>query len=499
MQIQLSLLLFIWLPLLSILGFNGTGYAIAFIPSLLSIIWPKKIFFIGASILNLFFFGLLSFELLHFLVYGTLPTPGVYIAIFGTDWNETQEFLISQDLTFISLIYIFLIVISVLVGFKGPRITKKVAASILGICVLLTLTQLIHIHRRSPLKLITYYHHYLKEIDDFKLRLSIQKNAPITINENISPKDHTVVFVLGESITKNRMSLYGYERLTTPQLARGNDLLVFKNIVSPHTQTYSSLRKVLTLLNSDNEKSLKNNTHIINLAKAARYRTYWISNQRPMGKFENPHTVIAQMANETYWLNDGIESSEAQYDERVLKPLTRVLQKKANKKFIVIHLLGAHTAYKNRYPNSFDVFKDTFPSLKLKLSQDENQIYNEYDNAVLYQDYVLASILKTLKTSTRNYSFIYFPDHGEEALQDARIVGHTEANATKNMYEIPMLFASSDLNLAEQAKMNLMSEWNTEDFIHTLHSILMIRTQYYEKNRDILTKEGPPERALGKN
>ena len=60
-------------------------------------------------------------------------------------------------------------------------------------------------------------------------------------------KEETHVIIVGESISRLHMSLYGYNRNTNPLLKKINgELLVYKNVISPHAYTTGSLRKALT-------------------------------------------------------------------------------------------------------------------------------------------------------------------------------------------------------------------------------------------------------------
>lgn len=502
MQFQFSIISLLLFIISTYIGLDISYYLLTLLPTFLAIIWPKRILKHIVFLLNLFFILLLVLETGHLLIYDTLPTPGVYIALFETDFHESWEFLASQNLYLIFGTMFAICLAGLGFSLKSPRWNRKYAIACSALVAIISLAGFQDFHRKSPFRLITYFQHYQKEAEAYKLFLSKKFTAPLKINSKNYFDENTVVFVLGESTTRNRMSLYDYKRDTTPRLKQDKDLVVFKNIVSPHTQTHKSLKKVLTLLNHDNEKSLSRNTHIIALAKAAGYKTFWISNQKALGKYENPHTVIARNSHEIHWLNDGVNSSKEQYDEKILPALERVLNKTDSKKFIVIHLMGTHTLYRNRYPDSFEQFKDIFHHKNLKLNSDQEKIYNEYDNAVFYQDYVLSEVFRIVRGSSKNYSLIYFPDHGEEALQDAYLVGHTEARATQNMYEIPMLFDSSTSTLKKIAASRIQSFWSTEDFIQVLHSLLGVDSQYYEEERDILSErfkeKGPPKRALGK-
>lgn len=435
--------------------------------------------------MNFIFIIILVLEFFHLTVYETLPTPGVYIALFETDWVQSWEFIQTVDFS-VFFIALFALGLAGYCTYRWmPRPNQKLLTTLTILILSLNLFSFQGILTKSPLRLVSYFHHYQSERADFRERLRVQKNSPITIQSTKDINQNTVVLVLGESTTRNRMSAYGHKRETTPLLGNDTGLVKFTNVISPHVDTYNSLRKVFTLMNHAGPRP-RENIHLVNLAKASGYKTFWISNQKSLGKFDNPHSIIAKDAHEVYWLNDAIDISPNQYDEKTINSFQKVLKSKADKKFIVIHLLGAHAKYDHRYPPRYERFNDKIET-KLKLTPEQISIYNKYDNAILYQDFVISSLLKNIREAKKRFSFIFFPDHGEEAYQDAYFAGHTEATITSNMYEIPMLFESTDLDLKNIVKNQVNKLWSIEDFIHPLHTLLGVRSQYYQIERDFFS------------
>ena len=134
------------------------------------------------------------------------------------------------------------------------------------------------------------------------------------------------------------MELYGYNRGTNPLLTEiENELVVFKNVVSPHTHTLTSLQKVLTLA-SKTFTSDTNNASIVQLANQAGFKTYWLSNQRPIGINETLPTQIANASDKKYFINADDYMYTA-YDGELLPYLDEILKDtSSNKKVIFIHL-----------------------------------------------------------------------------------------------------------------------------------------------------------------
>ena len=102
------------------------------------------------------------------------------------------------------------------------------------------------------------------------------------------------------------MGIYGYERETTPLLKKIKDeLKIYENVISPHTYTIGTLTKSLTLGNYENPE-MKYKGSIIQLLNKANFKTYWISNQRPVGIFESQTTKIALGADKSFFLMNNL-------------------------------------------------------------------------------------------------------------------------------------------------------------------------------------------------
>ena len=74
----------------------------------------------------------------------------------------------------------------------------------------------------------------------------------------------------------------------------------------------------------------------------------------------------------------------------------KVLADSAPRKFIVVHLLGTHMSYQYRYPPEFERFTDR-RGAPAHVTDAQLPTYNSYDNAVLYNDFVVSSLIKRLR------------------------------------------------------------------------------------------------------
>ncbi|WP_336145581.1 sulfatase-like hydrolase/transferase, partial [Klebsiella pneumoniae] len=68
---------------------------------------------------------------------------------------------------------------------------------------------------------------------------SASKIPPLkNLKDTMAGQPATLVLVIGESTNRQRMSLYGYPRNTTPELDKLRDqLAVFNNVITPRPYT----------------------------------------------------------------------------------------------------------------------------------------------------------------------------------------------------------------------------------------------------------------------
>ena len=102
---------------------------------------------------------------------------------------------------------------------------------------------------------------------------------------------------------------------------------------------------------------------------------------------------------------------------------------------IVIHLMGCHGSYADRYPEEWKHYSG------------KRDVIDKYDNAVRYNDYVLQQLYETLKENPRFKGFVYFSDHGEDVEHN---YGHEASKFTATMSHIPLFMVISPAFQAER-------------------------------------------------
>ncbi|NHN26805.1 phosphoethanolamine transferase [Flavobacterium jejuense] len=341
---------------------------------------------------------------------------------------------------------------------------------------------------------------YKEQMDMYnKIKFNKKSNyfQEVTVSKDTLPE--TYVLIIGESTTNHHMGIYGYYRNTTPLLnSVANELIVYKDVICPNTHTLTSLEKVLTLGNTEN-LDLKYEGNLLQLFNQAGFVTYWISNQRPSGIWDNFITGISNSAEKKLFFN--ISNQKSPYDEIVLDAFKKVLLNKNKKKLIVLHLMGTHMLYKDRYPNTYNTFTDT-PKTSFK-SETAFETINAYDNAIVYQDYIWFTVLKQLKEKKEKAAILFLSDHGEEVYETIDFSGHTESKGTKAMYDIPFMLWLSETKKKENNDLiynNNNRSYSSENLLYTMADLASIKFKAFDSTKSILNKKYErPKRLLINN
>jgi heptose-I-phosphate ethanolaminephosphotransferase len=239
-----------------------------------------------------------------------------------------------------------------------------------------------------------------------------------------------VLIVIGESVNRRHMSLYGYSKPTTPFLQSIHPL-VFEAIAASN-QTRLSIPLMLTSARVGTFESFFSLPSLVTDARACGYETFWISNQGRSGPNDSPNGSIGKEADHEWWR----QTVGAQPDGIVMARVRQALASQAPRKAVFVHLIGSHLIYRYRYPEGF-------PLRPVK------DVIDEYDESIRYTDTVLAQMYRVLPRE--GSLFIYVADHGELIRKSAAGIeqGHGYSPAYKAEYEAPLVIWSAEPQAAQ--------------------------------------------------
>lgn len=227
------------------------------------------------------------------------------------------------------------------------------------------------------------------------------------------------VLVIGESSNYSHWQINGYSRATNPLLAKQNDLIVYPKAVAGSYLTWVAVPQIITRAHPDNMNLQFNEKSILSAFMEAGFKTAWLSNQSDKDIFWsgtiNLHAKAANYFSFSPTQTPNMDSQEF-YDERLLPQLDSLIHNSTENLFVVLHLMGNHWVYSNRYPEKFDYYKPSgyTQNITPPLIKNKQAIINSYDNSVRYTDYVLDSTINILKKSKAIASFLFISDHGED-------------------------------------------------------------------------------------
>ncbi len=354
-----------------------------------------------------------------------------------------------------------------------------------------------------PWQLVMGYEKYQAQLGEMQKLLA--SNAAVPPLRNLQDlegdKPRTLVLVIGESTNRQRMSLYGYPRQTTPELDTLRDQLdIFDNVVTPRPYTIEALQQVLTFADQQSPEAYLTTPSLLNMMKQAGYKTFWITNQQTLTERNTMLTTFSKQADEQVYLNQNRNQNARQYDGDVLAPFAKALADSAPRKLIVVHLLGTHMSYRFRYPQEFERFT-TAEGAPPSVTRHQLPTYNSYDNAVLYNDFVVGSLIKSYAETDPNGFLIYLADHGEAVFDApaASILGRNEASPTSPMYTVPFIVWRSPQWRAEDPRdlqATLGRPYSSEHFIHTFADLARIRFDELDLSKSLVSQQFEPRPLL---
>lgn len=400
-----------------------------------------------------------------FTKYDTTLTPTVMMLLAETDSREAGEFLsslLSTDVIFGKIGWIFVVlIIHILLNplgklFRNVRLSDAVKEQIvdpffgLVFVVAFVITGIIALPNKVGLyKLMTAdsigtVEHLLTEKDHgvdympaYRLAFSAYANSLTSRQVAIlresadkvrvdschftSPK---IVLIIGESLSRHHSQQYGYWQPTTPRQSwfeGTGDMVKFTDVVSPWNLTSFVFKLMFSTYTVGDRDDWCDYPLFPEVFRKAGYHVTFLTNQFLPKAKEAVYDFSGG-----FFLNDPVLSKAQfdtrndkvhKYDEGLLEDY-RKLKPTGNVRgeLTIFHLIGQHVVYRQRYPKDRKVFKkEDYVKAKPNLNDRERQTLADYDNSILYNDSVVAAIVKQFIDD--DAIVIYTSDHGEECYE----------------------------------------------------------------------------------
>ena len=303
---------------------------------------------------------------------------------------------------------------------------------------------------------------------------------------------HDIIVVMGESYARGHSSLYGYRLNTCPYLSALHDngsLVVYNNVSSAELITSQSFKCMM----SSYKPEFGNNPHwyecvtIPEVFNLSGYTTVWISNQIKTGIIDNVVGRYAELCDTSIFINPNFVEKQ-EYDGKLVPIIRKEIVRQKDKPCLwIIHLMGSHDVFKERYPQTFLRFTEAD---YYSIPDYQRTMMAEYDNSVAYNDSIVSDILHLFD---RNDAVaFYLSDHGLDIYDsDNKYIGHGRAGNKISeavgrdipfmIYQTP-LFLQQHLEQVEKIRKNRMKSFRTDNLIYTLMDVAGID---FKDNNDV--------------
>ena len=519
-------------------------YILCFFLEYLSFKWKKTLRFS----ISLLLYIIAIIDLFCYIRIGSTITPCILQLVLDSNTTEATEFFnsyISSDIIIspVGLIFVLMFVHFFaqhkLSSIKFKRTSQH--KSILCFTILFTLIICIVASIKNKYIIIkTWHYKTIGEVESYlasdyfsvraqylpiyRLAFSIHANRLIkhqiqdlifTLNncevDSCSFVSPTIVLIIGESYNKHHSQLYGYNMPTTPyQLKRYNEgeLFVFPNAITPYNLTSEVLKNAFSLNDLSQNEVWCNKPLFTTLFKKAGYTVSFISNEfiiKQQGSvsdfsggmfLNNPILSTLQF--------DNRNSSTHKYDEDLITDYQSLCKIPHDHQLIIFSLIGQHIDYGDRYPSGFSYFKADDYKRK-DLSYNQLRIVADYDNATLYNDYIIERIIRLFEKE--NAILIYMPDHGDECFDQIKVFGRLHSDpVTKeiayNEYQIPFWIWCSNQykdrhqEITNLIKFSLNRRFISDDLSHMLLFLGGISCKDYKDELNILSPKYKNKKVL---
>ena len=477
----IKLVLGTFIGLSSVKNYANFSIALLNLALLLPMLFEKHVI---RSVLRFIFLAVILlpvfFILGYYSVTSTVFAPDTLLAIAQTNIQEAIEYAKDN----FSCKTIFLIILTnAFVFFVAIKNTQKILWNKYNLfLVLFCITAcLVGVYKyrdniitdipKQASKTLAQYKNFSKERTDRKDNMS-------KLLLSHKPEAGVYVLVIGESQNRAHMQAYNYHRATTPWLdSMKNDknMLLFTKAYSCHTHTVPTLLYALTAKNQYNNIAVKNAVSVLEVAEAAGFETVWLSNQVKYSAWDTPVTSIASEANQQKWINSTLgESTNTDYfDGKLIEELEKI--KITDKMLIVMHLMGNHGSYEQRYPKAFEKY-------------DGKNTIDKYDNSIIYNDYVMSQVYKRARKIPNFKGLVYCSDHADAIDKN---LSHDAAQFDFDMTHIPLYIYLSDSYIQNNsAKYKSLEKQKNKLFTNDLLFNLMLGVlginlnNIYEPNND---------------
>ena len=279
------------------------------------------------------------------------------------------------------------------------------------------------------------------------------------------------VLIIGESARRDHFSLSGYERETNP-FTPGDGVTA---LIADAAATYTTAGVKAILDHAPVNKLYEILPNYMNRAGVdVIWRTSnWGEPPVHIDKYYKVKDIKARFpeADDRY---DGILVERLKED---------ILASDKTKTLVIIHTNTSHgPTYFKKYPSEFEKFTPVCTTVEMSKA-DQQELINAYDNTVVYTDWLIHSVIETLKEiPDARKCMIYVSDHGESLGENNLYMhGVPMSMAPAEQVEIPFIVWDSD----ENTTIKPLEKVGQYHVFHSIMNFMGMTSPFYDEEKNI--------------
>lgn len=395
--------------------------------------WNLRVYYFILALVSAF----TPLTILPVLLINSQPNTEMLGLVLDTNYHEVEE-LMGWKLFILPVLMILFFLLFLKVSSKLPKkLSLKTAGLISGgalvFFLLLPFTRTTATAYYSQILKNTFKTYYpfrvgdavdyltreLKNVENYNKAVANFSFGAVRERADSGQQIH--ILLIGETARYDHFSINGYQRETSPNLAKQQNLITYSNVATSGTMTAISVPLIITRADATTFDDHKKERSILSAYKETGYKSYWISNQSKYGLTGNigMHYNDGDTAVFNGW-GSNENNFQGNTDQALLPIIDSVLKKENGSDiFLVVHMIGSHWRYILRYPESFSKFTPVSDKNRMMMGYPPREVMiNEYDNSILYTDYIINQIIEIVKGTGAEATITYVSDHGENLGDD---------------------------------------------------------------------------------
>lgn len=339
------------------------------------------------------------------------------------------------------------------------------------------------------------------KIESLKILEKTLADMSVDNSDMVTPL--TVVYVIGESFSKHKSDIYGYPMPVNPCLLgyhNEGSLIAFDNIVSHSNRTIEVFPALMSTYDVEQPESFLTKPLLPAVFKKAGYGVAYFDNQSLIADaryFDFGCSYFFSKSGIRELSIDEFNKEQCRFDGDFIEKYP-VYDAGERNSLTIYHIMGHHVSFDDRFPKEFNRFDAGDYDSIYPYEPGQARVMAYYDNATLYNDFVLDRIISSVKDKCA--IVVYAPDHGEEVYdyrdQMGRVINCVEPGTLKVVHEVPLFVWVSDSFMesypmtVQKLKQNVHKPLYNADISHTIMDLAGIYTEAFDESLSLLRPGG---------